>query len=124
VTDYVFGGCDSLGRPIKMLPSRMKRMTPVQRAWIGALIEGEGCVTLRSAPYQPHQAVVTVVNCDPEILSALLRVTGTGVVKPRPAPSGISKLQGYTWTVMRRLEIESLVNQCAKYSPKLQRIYA
>lgn len=59
----------------------MRQMSDVERGWVAGVIEGEGNVgNRRGIRGKEYFDSIWVVNTDPEIISALLRLTGTGKV--------------------------------------------
>lgn len=97
-------------------------MRDVEAAWVAAMIEAEGSVVV-APPHSLHRAKITLINADAEVLSALLRLTGTGSCYA--ASMGRMKLSRkplFVWSVQAWHDIIDLVHQCAPYSMKLQRI--
>ncbi len=112
----------------QLRPCEVREMTEPERAYIGAMIEGEGNVRL----YNAHKSCaacrtggghwrITVVNTDVEIISALLRATGVGRITRR-TPEKLENKPCYSWFVGRYNDILSLVRQSARYSTKLQQV--
>ena len=98
-------------------------MLPIEAAWVGAMIEGEGCVW-RSKDRASRFWKISVVNTEVEVISGLIRATGVGNVYELH-PAGYAKphyLASWTWAVYKRNDVLSLVNQCFSYSTKLQKI--
>jgi hypothetical protein len=102
------------GRKMNYQSSRVRKMTEPEAAWVGAMIEAEGSVVF--AP----QVRVAVVNSDPEIISALLRATGSGTVQIRQPHLGTKLL--YCWWMSKWREVQALVAQAGPYSMKLQKV--
>ena len=111
------------------MKSRVREMTAVESAWIGAMIEAEGSVLWKKA--RPNRRgvvfarhIITLVNTDVEIISALLRTTNCGSVFrnwAREWHKGFRPTKPiYVWHVARRREVEDIARQCAPYSMKLQ----
>lgn len=104
-------------------PDSVNTMTVEEAAWVGAIIEGEGTIAYR----QGKPRAIQVVNTDPEIHSALLRLTGVGKMygTVRPATGLASKSPRkpcFVWHVGSKLNMISIARQCRRYSTKLQRI--
>jgi len=101
--------------------SRVRQMTDVEAAWIGALIEGEGSIWWVKTKRHTWPAV-NVSNTDPEIISALLRTTGVGSVHHQKTPTN-ALIQGakpcYIWMAQAQREAADIIRQCAPYSMKL-----
>ncbi len=98
------------------LPSRLRNMTEVEAAYLGAMIDGEGCITNSGRGHRQ----IKFGNTDIELISACLRATGIGGIELR-LPRGLSKLPLWIWNVGRAQEIEDLCRRIAPYSMKAQR---
>lgn len=106
-----------MGRDVTVpLPSRLRRMTAVEQAWVGAFIEADGCVSWDKTPRCPRW-LVFVTQVDPEPISTLLRFTGAGSVYARHHPRLI-----FVWTLYRIKEVQDIAAQCAEFCPKLRRV--
>lgn len=102
-------------------PRSLRDMTVDQAAYVGAMIEAEGSVTIAS-PTCKSKARVTVVNTDLEVISALVRATGAGSVHLSHARTAQKPV--WVWWLSRWNDVQPLVAQCAAYSTKLQRVQA
>ena len=103
-------------------PSRINTMTGIEAAWVGAIIEGEGSVMEKHGSLRPRWRVM-VANTDPEIMSALLRLTGSGSIcctVDRKGTLGTKPV--YRWELAAVEDVLHLVRQCSPYSMKLQRV--
>jgi len=100
--------------------SNVREMSPVEAAWIGAMIEAEGSVIFRPQ-HSGHLAKISMTNCDPEVLSAMLRVTGAGHLYPAPVHRWGRK-PVFHWGISAWNEVKDIVRQCAAYSMKLQKV--
>lgn len=103
----------------------MRQMSEGQAAWVGAMIEGEGHTAYPNGKHR-HSKVV-VANSDPEVISALLRFTGTGTVSlqshaGRDSRGIVTNKPTWAWDTSRRAEIWELIQQCRQWSPKLQKL--
>lgn len=115
-------GCDS-ERHIRgryRHSSQLREMSEPEKAYVGAMVDGEGWIgAYKTGRYTYHK--VTVVNTSLEIISALLRATGVGAVgfrdrnNPRWKPC-------WEWTVNRRGNVLALAKLCSPYSFKLQEL--
>jgi hypothetical protein len=91
----------------------------VEAAWIGAIVEGEGCISLIKRPrrlrhWGGYDAKIIVTNTDPEVISALLRLTGIGSVllKNRNSSHVLHPTKPcYNWTVSRYEDVIALGRQ-------------
>ena len=84
------------------------------RAWLGAMIEAEGCVTRYTNRVCGWRVAVT--NKDPEIISAFLRWFGAGSVAYR-LPSEVM-----IWYVDRKNDVSSVAEQLASYCMKVRKV--
>ena len=109
-------------------PSSVKEMTEIEAAWMGALLEGEGTAEVAWYPTRQGSGRYTprirasVVNTDPELMSACLRLVGTGSVSPRsPREGSFGKhKQQFVWTLQARNSVLDFFHRVAPYSMKAQ----
>lgn len=101
-------------------------MTTVEAAWVGAMIEAEGSVVIRTstAPGRSgyHELKVVVGNTDPEIISALLRLVGAGTVCVKTFSKQWQRKMCFSWQVQAREDVREIARQCAPFSMKLQKV--
>ena len=98
------------------MPSRLRNVSEVEAAYLGALLDGEGCITNTSGGHRQ----LRVGNTDLELISACLRATGIGNVSLQK-PRELQKLNLWRWEVGRAQEVEDLCHRLALYSFKAQR---
>lgn len=96
-------------------------MTEPERAWVGALLEGEGSVYPNGGG-----TTICVANTDLELISALLRLTGVGCVSLQTRAgqrrgSGTARHDLWLWTLHRHNDVYAVACQCTEYSQKAQR---
>lgn len=102
--------------------SRVRKMSTVEAAYVGAMIDGEGCIRAQKpgASYG-----IDLTNSDLEIISALIRATGIGTVyahgQNRRAPHW--KLC-WAWRAHRKEDALDIARQCAPFSTKCQKLLA
>ena len=109
-------------KPKNCMSSRVLSMTEVERAWIGALIEGEGHASYRTNGQTPVlYPYVGVSNTGPEVISVLLRKVGAGSISAI-WPKGLGNKLIFHWNLRRRAEVLDIVEQCKDYSMKLQKL--
>jgi len=66
------------------MDKQVKKLKPVDAAYIAALIDGEGTVTLMRAHKDEYrQAHVSINNCDKKMLEWVLRKVGAGKILPK-----------------------------------------
>jgi hypothetical protein len=103
-------------------PVSLRVMTEVEAAWVGAMIEAEGSIYLHPQ-YNQQRMRIDVCNTDPEIISALLRLTGIGsVYVDMPRDTRLGTKPAYHWLVHQYLNAGALARRIAAYSPKAQRL--
>jgi len=93
-------------------------MSDVEQAWVGALIEGEGCVRKHSNKGETFHWRIVVANTSAEILSALVRATGIANIYLTANPGKPC----FQWQVYRQADVADLVRQCSPYSEKCQAV--
>lgn len=98
----------------------MRDMSEVECAYIGALVDGEGCVCQTRDKYRYWQ--VRVGNTDPELISVLLRATGAGCVYGQAKNSAWGTKPISVWQLAKQNDVLCLARRCAPFSFKLQRI--
>jgi hypothetical protein len=108
-----------MGRPL--IPNRVRDMTEIERAWMGAFIEADGTAFCGCSYDQPHKPEISVEQAPSniEMISTLLRLAGAGKVYYRES-HGISGTPIWRWMVVSANDTGALAEQCAPYSPKLQ----
>jgi hypothetical protein len=101
---------------------RVRQMHPVEAAYVGAMIDGEGCIRIQSPG---NSYGIDLSNTDVEIISALVRATGIGTVYPHGNNRKNRQPQWkvcFSWRVHRKLDALEVARQCAPYSTKCQRL--
>lgn len=97
----------------KRRPSRVRQMTPVEAAWVGAMVEGEGSLYLHKASRNFHLAVG---NTEVETISTLLRFTNDGTVYcQRPAEKNVRRKILWIWSVTAQEAITDILRQVIPY---------
>jgi len=95
------------------------------RAWVGAFIEADGCVTIvRNCKGQRIRPLISVAQVEVEPISVLLRATGVGRVHCRARWATNLKIHPkgqLVWAVQSLEDAKSLAVQYGPYSTKLQR---
>jgi hypothetical protein len=118
------GTCIQSGRGLGIRKPRSAReMTEPEQAYIGALIDGEGCVHLR----ENRGITIDVTNTEVELISACLRATGCGSVSLKNRAGDVPRAgrwclhDAFVWYVYRHNDIDAIARQCAPWSMKCQR---
>ena len=107
---------DGTGRD--SLLSRVRTMSGIEAAWVGAILDGEGCL-VKDLREDRNYMRWTVGNTEPELISTLLRATGVGtVLSPKQKKSHHRPF--FVWNVSRRNEVLDIARQCVPYSLKAQ----
>lgn len=95
------------GHRANILPSEVRELSPVESAWVGAMVEGEGSLT---------SGQIAVVSTEVETLSTLLRFVGGGGVYLHNNGSGhLGKKTVWVWRLFRRASVHSLLTQIAPW---------
>ena len=97
-------------------PSTVRTMTEIERAWVGAFIEADGCAFVRHQPERSDHIVITITQKEIDPIATCLRVTGAGRVHLD------MRVNIWFWSVSRLNDARELAIQCAPYSWKLQRV--
>lgn len=101
------------------LPSRVRDLSAVEAAWIGALIEGEGTIGHFSSGRTTNDGrairvwTIQVGSTEIETISTLLRLVGGGHVYY--VPGRIGNKEAWMWGLKRINEIHSLLPQIMPY---------
>ena len=108
-------------------PRRVREMSEPERAWVGAFIDADGCVSANNErrfnlrfPWS-----VSVTQKEVEPISALLRATGAGSVLYTTSRQDYVTRQSlgiWQWSLRRMLDVIGLASQCILYSEKLQKV--
>ncbi len=105
-------------------PSAVRNMKNSERAWVGAAIDMDGCITahVNRGKFMPQWRAL-FSGAEIEHIATLLRVTGVGKVQylgVSQASTIESKLPLWRWTTSTQADFAALINQCAPYSLKCQ----
>ena len=113
----------NIGRALRY-PRVIHNMNDTERAWVGAAIDMDGCITShtnRGKFTSQWRAVFSGAGV--EHIAALLRITGIGKVQYL----GISltstvkgKLPLWRWSTSTQADFVALISQCSPYSLKCQ----
>lgn len=83
-------------------------MTAEEAAWVGALIEGEGCVTFGRSNWS-----LVVASTEIETVATLLRLTGAGTVCLASRPP--NRRPVWRWCVARKIDLRAVMWQVYPY---------
>ena len=113
------GKCLSCSRLGTGAPPTVRHLSDVEVAWLAAMIDTDGYITLRSnnARRRPF-VVIGVANTDVEIISTALRLAGAGTVVGGMTPLGTKML--WQWRLWGRKDTASLLQQLRSMSIKIQ----
>ena len=105
------------------LPNLLREMTEVEATYVGGMIDADGCIYVDAARgYRYVRVLVCNINLD--IISALLRATGTGGVYYKftglPGWGKERKTPIWTWEIGSRATVRALLERIASYSTKAQ----
>ena len=113
---------DMKKRGPKLQPVSIRNMSEVERSYIGAMVDGEGCIGVYGGC-----PTIIVANTDIEIISAMFRAVGGGRCSSQQC-STIGKYHGnkimFRWRLNTQNDIRYLCEQIALYSIKAQKYLA
>ena len=105
---------------MKEQPSRLVQMAEIERAYLGAWLDSDGCVAHR------HGAIwaITLSNTEVEHIATALRLTQAGSVSftPYRPKNQYGKKTLWRWSLQRRAEVADFLQQVRPYSIKAQRV--
>lgn len=111
----------------KRQPATARDMSEVERAWVGAMLEGEGSTFIHpdyrdSRPsFTPH---IGIGNTEIEVISAIVRATGLGGVSSREKGSSLGSKRMWVWQTNAWNDVLALLPQLLPYSTKAQKLWA
>ena len=97
-------------------------MSEIERAWVGAFLEADGCAFARRMQKDNyHDSCRTRIGLSIsqkiiEPIATVLRLTGTGIVQ-RNQFTGM-----WAWSALRENDAIDIAEQCSPYSWKLQNL--
>ncbi len=94
--------------------SELREMSDIEAAYIGALVDTDGCVPHVSERYW----YVFFDNTEIELVANVLRITGVGRVHYRPRERYKDM---WCWGVCRKRDVMALMQRLRPYSLKIQR---
>lgn len=94
-------------------PCSVRTMTEIERAWLGAMVEAEGCVGYYNKYWR-----INIVNTDLEIVSTALRLTQVGNITKHKGENKIC----WVWAVERKNDVMNLSKQLNTYCMKTRKI--
>ena len=105
-------------------PCQVRQMSPVEAAYVGAMVDAEGTVRIKDGYWQ-----VNFPNTEVEYVSAVVRATGIGSVYCRDLTGRASSNPRFTpstkllwiWATTRKADVEELARQLSPYSTKMQK---
>ena len=101
-------------------PRSVRELAPVEAAWIGAMIDGEGSI-YRCTGQVGHR--MEFGNTEVELVATMLRVVGAGKVYllNNRASNLVGKLPIWRWYLYPANDVAALIEQIAPYSIKAQK---
>ena len=110
--------CRTTGGTQKLRPSRVRKMSEIERAWLGAFIEADGCAFILRKPKCQDRIILNITQKEIDPIATALRLTQTGVIQFR------NQVEIWSWITTRLNDALDITTQCAPYSWKLQRVLA
>ncbi len=102
--------------PRRLRLSRVREMTSVEAAWVGAMLEGEGSI---APPYRGQcSGIMTIYSTEVETIATCLRLVGDGGVQfrlPRPTPERKSHKPQWMWVLTGVLPVQDFLRQVVPY---------
>lgn len=89
-------------------------MSDAERAWVGAIIDGEGTVTTES------RVAVSFANISVELVATMLRIVGAGSICGQSKMRKPQHHRVWTWQLQRTYEAINLLAQVSGCSIKAQ----
>ena len=103
-------------------PCRVRPMEPCEAAYVGAMIDAEGSFLIGKQRCGSPAYRVTVANTEVEILSAMLRATGTGrIALHPPSPGSFGRKTCFVWGAAAYNDVVEIAQQVVRWSTKAQR---
>ena len=100
-------------------PRKAKEMPITERAYVGAMMDAEGCISPHSE--WPRSWIMQVSNTEVELISALLRATGVGRVYYDARDRNVlSRKEIWLWMVQPYNDVLAIVRQLQPFSIKAQ----
>ena len=96
--------------------NQVRNLSPEEAAWIGAMVEGEGSILIRTRPCGTKQGLVQVCNSEVETVATCLRLVGAGGVylrTPDKQPKHWKLV--WFWVVTANKEVPALLKQITPY---------
>ncbi|KKN19513.1 hypothetical protein LCGC14_0945000 [marine sediment metagenome] len=102
-------------------------MTEVEKAWIGAMLQADGCVSRFGEQGRGYKYWrFTFTNTDIELVSTVLRLTGMGGVSYHPPPplrpDGYPRSEWWTWELANQPKVNQLAQDLAPYCTKARKV--
>jgi len=101
------------GRPQAPVSPSLRAMSAVEAAYVGALVDTDGCVDCSSGYWH-----IQFANNEVELVAAPLRLTGVGRIQYR------RRTGSWEWKVGRINDVRALMEQLQPFSLKIQRALA
>lgn len=100
-------------------PSHIHRLVDVVAAWLGAMVEGEGSITIRQSRKRGFDGIqIVVASTEVETIATCLRLSGGGHVQPQFRSRRNGRLGDRTmwyWIVTRHNEVTDFLPQIIPY---------
>lgn len=103
--------------PRWLKPCSVKKMKPVEAAWLAGFLDGEGsvCCTMGGHNHAYKTWILSIVNTDIRSLEKCVEITGVGKVNKKTKPKSDKHKQIYTWRVASQKNLKSVCEQVLPY---------
>lgn len=91
----------------------VRQLSPCEAAWLGAIIDADGCVVWSGGKWRIRVAATTL----PEIIFTCFRLTEVGLVY------GNGNGRWWDWVVAARAHVWEILGQIRNYSMKAQKAF-
>lgn len=101
--------------PRRRSPSTLNLMTPVQRAWVAGLLEGEGCFSINNANRATKSIRIQVTMADLDVLEKLQVIVGGGTIRGPHKTRSKKHAPTYTWDLAGYHDCVNLINKVYRH---------
>ena len=99
-------------------PQVAREMLPIEAAWVGAMVEGDGSFGVYPRASQHGYMKLSVNNTEVETIATLLRLTGAGGISVVDRETRYHRRHhkaNWQWQVGRRADVVAILRQIAPF---------